>query len=159
MIFVTLGTQDKSFKRLLEAIDKQIENKIIKDKVIVQAGYTDYKSNNMEIYKLLPMDEFEKYINDCDLLITHAGVGSIMTGLNHNKKIIAAARMKEYGEHNNNHQIQIASQFSKLGYILYLDDFEKLGDLIEKSKKFKPKLYKSNNKKFVSIVENYIDNN
>lgn len=159
MIFVTLGTQDKSFKRLLEAIDKQIDKKIIKDKVIVQAGYTEYESDNMEIYKLLSMEEFDKYIDKCDLLITHAGVGSIMTGLEHNKKIIAAARLKEYGEHDNNHQIQIASQFSKLGYILYLENFDDLGKLIKESKKFKPKMYQSNNKKFVSIVENYIDNN
>ena len=52
MIFVTLGTQDKGFPRLLEAIDREIELGNIKDKVIVQAGLTDYNSKNMEI---LPM--------------------------------------------------------------------------------------------------------
>ena len=53
MIFVTLGTQDKSFTRLLEAIDREIDNGTIKEKVIVQAGLTKYKSKNME-KKLLP---------------------------------------------------------------------------------------------------------
>ena len=129
MIFVTLGTQDKSFKRLLEAVDREIVNGNIKDKVIVQAGYTEYESKNMEIYKLIPMDEFDKYIKECDLLITHAGVGSIMTGLNNNKKIIAAARLSEYGEHNNDHQKEIATEFSKLGYIMYLENFNELGNL------------------------------
>ena len=52
MIFVTLGTQDKGFPRLLEAIEEAIENKYIKEKVIVQAGYTEFESKNMEIYKL-----------------------------------------------------------------------------------------------------------
>lgn len=159
MIFVTLGTQDKSFSRLLDAIEKQIKIGNIKEKVIVQAGHTDYISDNMEIFKIIPMDEFDKYIKECDLLITHAGVGSIMTGLNNNKKVIAAARLKEYNEHTNNHQIQIAEEFSKEGYILYLDNFDKLGELLEKIKKFKPRKFKGNNEKFVNIIENFIDNN
>ncbi len=159
MIFVTLGTQDKSFKRLLEAIDKQIKLGIIKDKVVVQAGYTDYTSDNMEIYKLLSMNEFDEYIKKCDLLITHAGVGSIMTGLSNNKKIIAAARLSKYGEHSNDHQIQIATEFSKKGYILYLKDFNDLGKLIKKSKSFKPKKYEENNSNFVKLIEDFIDNN
>lgn len=159
MIFVTLGTQDKSFSRLLDAIEKQIKNGTIKEKVIVQAGYTDYISENMEILKMIPMEEFDKYIKECDLLITHAGVGSIMTGLSNNKKVIAAARLKEYNEHTNDHQIQIATEFSKEGYIIYLDDFDNLDKALEKVKTFKPKKFKYNNKNFINIIENFIDNN
>ena len=50
MILVTLGTQDKQFKRLLDAVEEQINLKNIKDKVIVQAGHTKYESKNMEIF-------------------------------------------------------------------------------------------------------------
>ena len=50
MIFVALGTQDKSFTRLLETIERQIEMGNIKDKVIVQAGYTKFISDKMEIF-------------------------------------------------------------------------------------------------------------
>lgn len=159
MIFVTLGTQDKSFKRLLDAIEKQIDNGIIKDKVIVQAGYTDYISNKMEILKIIPMEDFENYIKECDLLITHAGVGSIMAGLNNNKKVIAAARLKEYNEHTNDHQKQIATEFEKMGYIIYLDDFDKLDEVLKKVKTFKPKKLKSNNTNFIKIIENFIKEN
>ena len=52
MILVTLGTQDKSFVRLLKAIDREIKKGNIKEKVIVQAGYTKYNSKNMEIFDL-----------------------------------------------------------------------------------------------------------
>lgn len=159
MIFVTLGTQDKSFTRLLDAIDKQIRKGNIKEKVIVQAGHTNYISNNMEILKIIPMEDFDKYIKECDLLITHAGVGSIMTGLTNNKKVIAVARLKKYNEHTNDHQIQIAEEFSKEGYVLYLDDFDKLDEFLLKIKKFKPKKFKYNNKNFVKIIEDFIDNN
>ena len=62
MIFVVLGTQDKSFERLLKAIDEQIEMKNIKEKVIVQAGSTKYKSKNMKILDLIPIKDFNSYI-------------------------------------------------------------------------------------------------
>ena len=82
MIFVTLGTQDKKFTRLLVELDRLIENKVINEEIIVQAGFTkDYQSNNMKIFDLINKDEFDKIIKDTDLLITHGGVGAILTGL------------------------------------------------------------------------------
>ncbi|MCI9084674.1 MAG: exopolysaccharide biosynthesis protein, partial [Bacilli bacterium] len=121
MIFVTLGTQDKSFVRLLEAIQKQIDLGNIKQRVIVQAGYTKFQSDDMEIFDLVSMDDFNKYMDECDLLITHGGVGCILDGLKRNKKIIASARLKEYGEHTNNHQLQIIETFENNGYIVTKD--------------------------------------
>lgn len=156
MILVTLGTQDKKFDRLLKAIDKEIENKNIKEKVIVQAGYTKYKSNNMEIFDLVPEEELEKLVKKCDLLITHGGVGSILLGIKNNKKVIAAARLKEYGEHTNDHQKQIIKEFKKLGYITELEDFEKLNKVIKEAKAKDPIKFKSNNAKFVKNIERYI---
>ena len=161
MILVTLGTQDKSFDRLLKAIDKEIENKNIKEKVIVQAGYTKYKSDNMKIFDLVSEEELEKLVKKCDLLITHGGVGSILLGIRNNKKVISAARLKKYGEHTNDHQKQIIKEFKKLGYITELDDFNKLKKIIEEAKSKEPVKFKSNNAKFVKNIEKYIeeDNN
>ena len=159
MILVTLGTQDKNFSRLLDAVQKQIDNGNIKDEVIVQAGCTKYQSKDMKIFDLLDQEEFKKLISKCDLLITHGGVGSILTGLKNNKKVIAAARLSKYKEHMNDHQLQIIEKFSKSGYILELKDFDKLDEVIEKSKKFKPKKYQSNTENMIKLIENYIDNN
>ena len=61
MILVLLGTQNNSFHRLLEEIDKLIEKKVINEKVIVQAGYTKYESKNMKIFALIPQNELNKY--------------------------------------------------------------------------------------------------
>src|SRR5574344_1890433 len=137
MIFVTLGTQDKNFKRLLVAIDKYAELK--KEKIIVQSGYTKYKSDNLEIHDFLEPKEFNKYMKECDLLITHGGVGSIMTGLKNNKKVIAVARLKKYDEHTNDHQLEIIEEFAKNGYLLKLDNLNDLNKIIIESKKFVPK--------------------
>ena len=125
MILITLGTQDKSFSRLLDAVQKQIDNGNIKDKVIVQAGCTKYESDNMEIFDLIDRDKFTELIKECDLLITHGGVGSILTGLKNNKKVIACARLKKYEEHVNDHQLQIIENFVNSGYILDLSNLSK----------------------------------
>ena len=108
---------------------------------------------------MLSMDEFENYIKRCDLLITHGGVGSIIKGLDNNKKVIAAPRLSKYGEHHNDHQLQIVDNFCNSGYILKLDDFDKLGEVYQKSKNFIPKKYISNTKEFIKKLENYIDKN
>ena len=159
MIFVTLGTQDKSFKRLLEAIDKEITKGTIKEKVIVQAGFTKYDSNNMETFDLLDKDDFDKYIKECDLLITHGGVGSILTGLKNNKKVIAAPRLAKYNEHMNDHQKEIIERFTEAGYILAYNEGDDLGKIIKKVKTFKPNKYLSNTNNMIKIIKDYIDKN
>ena len=157
MIFVTLGTQDKGFPRLLEAIDKQIEKGNIKEKVIVQAGLTEYESDNMKIFDLVPQSEFDNYIDEASLIITHGGAGSILTAVKKGKKVIAAARLAKYKEHNNDHQLQIVKEFSDKGYILELDDFDQLDKVLKKAKTFKPKKYISNTKHIEELVTKYIE--
>lgn len=159
MILVTLGTQDKSFKRLLDAIQEQIDKGNIKDRVVVQAGCTKYISNDMEIFDLIDRDKFSELIKDCDLLITHGGVGSILTGLKNNKKVIAVPRLKEYKEHTNNHQLEIIEKFSDAGYIMPMYDLNTLDKVLKDISKFKPKKYKSNTENMIKLIEDYIDNN
>lgn len=158
MIFVTLGTQDKSFKRLLENIDKEIINGTIKDKVIVQAGHTKFESKNMEIFDLIDKDDFDKYIKECNLLITHGGVGSIITGLKHNKTVIACPRLAKYDEHINDHQLQIIDRFVENGYILSYHENDDLKEVLKKAKTFKPNKYITNTENMIKLIKDYINN-
>ncbi len=157
MILVTLGTQDKEFRRLLKAIDHEIEKGNIKDKVIVQAGYTNYQSKYMEIFDMIAKDELETLTQQADLIITHGGVGSILTALSYGKKVIAAPRLSKYREHTNDHQKQIINEFAKEGYILAVKDFSKFSKVLEKAKTFKPKKYQSNKENFVCLIDQYIE--
>ena len=156
-IFVTLGTQDKIFNRLLDDVSMYLIKSKSNDEVIVQAGFTKYKNDKMKIYDLLDKDEFDKYIKDCDLLITHGGVGSILTGIKNNKKVIACPRLAKYKEHINDHQVQIVEKFSQAGYILSYNDGDDLNKVIKESKKFIPNKYVSNTDNMVNIIENFID--
>ena len=157
MILVILGTQDKEFPRLLKAVDREIKKGTIVDRVVVQAGQTKYESKDMEIFDLLPAPEFEKLISEADIIITHGGVGSILSGIKKNKKIIAAARLEKYKEHHNDHQKQIIKEFAEQGYLLELDNFDDLGLIIKKIKKFKPKTFVSNTQNMIKLIENYIE--
>lgn len=152
MIFVTLGTQDKPFKRLCD----YLENCDIDDEIIVQSGFTDYSSNKLKIYKYIDKESFEKYINEADYVICHAGVGTIVNCLKSNKKVLAVPRLAKYGEHQNNHQLEIANVYKQKGYILVMNDGEDFNLKLEELKKFEPNTFVSNNEIFVNKLKNYI---
>ena len=156
MILVVLGTQDKQFTRLLETVDDCINKGVIKDKVVVQAGQTKYESKNMEIFDLLPAPEFEKLMDEADVIITHGGAGTILSAIKKGKKVIAAARLAKYKEHHNDHQKQIIGEFASKGYILELRDFNKLDVMLKKAKSFQPKKFESNTDNMIALIENYI---
>lgn len=155
MILVTLGTQDKPFRRLIEAVEKQVLNGNIKEKVFVQAGYTNYTSSteNIKIIDYCSLQEMEKKMQEANIIITHGGVASIITGIKKEKKVIAAARKMEFGEHVNNHQEQIIENFAQSGYILELKDFEKLDEFLIQAENFVPKKFAGNNENFKSKLK------
>ena len=158
MILVVLGTQDKKFYRLLDRIEEYASNTKGRKKIVVQAGCSsDYKSNYMDIFDLIPFDEFESLVDSCDILITHGGVGSIISGLKRGKKVIACARLKKYGEHTNDHQLQIVNNFAEEGYILKMDENDDLEDTFKALKKFRPKKFESNTENFALLVKKEID--
>lgn len=157
MILVMLGTQNNSFHRLLDQIEQLIEKEVIQEEVIVQAGYTKYKSKNMEIFDLIPKDEIKRYQQEASYIITHGGAGSIITSLKLDKKVIAVPRKHEYDEHVNNHQEEIVELFNKKGYILGINDVSELEDAIKKIPGFVPVKYQSDNSKMLSIIENFIN--
>ena len=157
MILVMLGSQNNSFHRLLEEIDKLIEKGIIKEEVVVQSGYTKYESKNMKIFGLVSLEKLESLIEKADLIITHGGVGSITLSLKKEKKVIAIPRLHKYHEHVNDHQKEIVKTFSEKGYIIGIQDVKELEEALQKVKDFKPQRYQSNNQKMLKIIEDFID--
>ena len=159
MILVLLGTQNNSFHRLLQEVQKNIDNGNIKEEVVAQKGYTKFESKDMKLYNKIPTEEIKKLIDKADIVITHGGVGSIITSITKGKKVIAVPRLKEYKEHINDHQLDIINSFDEMGYIIGISKVEELGDALKKIKDFKPKKYIQNTGNILKIVENFIDNN
>ena len=148
MIFVTLGTSDYPFTRLLKKLDNLIENNKINN-IIVQCKSEEYKPKNFTIIKNLDKKEFNKYLKQSDIVITHGGVGTIIDCIKMGKKVIAFPRKAEYGEAKNNHQEQIINNLKSTGSII-TGEVNDLENLLEKIKTLKSVKFKSNNENFNS---------
>lgn len=158
MILVTLGTNDKTFIRLVKEIERLIEAGYLKEEVVIQAGYTKYESDKMKIFDLIPMERFDELIAECSCLITHGGVGSIIAGLKNKKKVIAVPRLAKYEEHVNDHQIQIIRNFDSAGYIIGITEVAELQNAIERLDTFEPQAYESNTSHMIDLVRSHIEN-
>ena len=157
MILVMLGTQNNSFHRLLEEVQKNIDNGNITEDVVVQKGYTKFESKDMTIYDQLPQEDILKLIDDSSFVITHGGVGSIITAITKGKKVIAVPRLKAYKEHVNDHQLDIIKSFGEMGYIIGLNGVEELPQALKQIDNFEPKKYVQNTGKILKIIEDFIN--
>ena len=157
MIFITLGSQKFQFDRLLKAVDAQVDEKKISEEIFAQIGVSEYKPRNFNYKDFLNRDEFSKWQNTCDIVITHGGTGAIVGALKKGKKVIAVPRLAKYGEHVDDHQLQLIEQFKELELIcecLCCDDIWKA---IETVKKTDYRSYESNTQTIIKSIEDFID--
>ena len=110
MIFVTVGTHEQGFDRLVKEIDELKRDNIIKDEVIIQKGYTEYEPKYCKAYKLIGYDEMQKYLDEAKIIITHGGPASFIAPLTIGKVPIVVPRQKDFNEHVNNHQLEFVRQ-------------------------------------------------
>lgn len=178
MIFVSLGTQDKPFNRIIDYVISLKENlkEIKSEKIIIQLGQTKLLKSDIEriesleniiIYDMLKPEKMKDIIKDADIIITHAGVGTIMECLERNKEIIVVPRKVENLEHVNNHQEEIAFEMEKQGFLTKVDTYEELENKIimllkdkdtnEDNKNMNKKKYISNNEKFNDNLIKYLE--
>ena len=112
----------------------------------------------MKILSMTSKENLEDLIKQADLIITHAGVGSIEMSLEQNKKVIAVPRLKKFGEHVNDHQKDIERKLDEKGCLVGIDDVSKLGFALKKVKKFIPKKYeKPKSDEIIYIIKTFID--
>lgn len=157
MILITLGTQDFPFNRLLAEVDRLIEEKVIQEDVVAQIGYSTYIPKHYAYKDFTTFDEFERLLEECSLLITHGGTGTIVGGLRKRKNIIAVPRLCTYQEHVDDHQKEIIAMFAEKRMIVGLDDVRDLRAAIEGIGQFQPQPYVSGNQKIVNLIENFIN--
>ena len=156
MIFVTIGSQKFQFNRLLEELDRLIDTKKIEDDVFAQIGVSDYKPKNYKYVDFTTQEEFAKKIDEADLIITHGGTGVIVNSLKKNKKIIAIPRLSKYGEHVDDHQIQLIKEFEEMNFIEPVYEIENLAEAIEVVRKKEYNKYISNTEQIIKDITEFI---
>lgn len=161
MIFVTVGTHEQQFNRLIEEIDRLKGNGIIKDEVIMQTGYCTYETKYCEWSELLPYDQMLENVDKADIVITHGGPSSFIMPLQIGKIPIVVPRQKKYNEHVNNHQVEFATAVKeRYGNIIVVKNIKKLEKAILKYDKITVKLTTSlenNNTRFNEKLENIVE--
>lgn len=156
-IFITLGSQKFQFNRLLKAIDELCEKGTVDaEDVFAQIGYSDYLPKNFNYKKFLDRDEFSKEMGKADIVITHGGTGAIIGAVKKGKKVIAVPRLAKYGEHVDDHQLQLIKQFDELNLICSCQDTDKLEIALDTVRRTSYNSYKSNTSNIISSIEEYI---
>ncbi len=153
MIFVTLGSQRFQFDRLLQAVDELKTD----EEIFAQIGYSNYEPQNYEYKKFLDRDEFENVMDKADIVITHGGTGAIIGAVKKGKKVIAVPRLKKYGEHVDDHQLQLVGQFKELNLIYACDEGMELEKALKIVKINDYKTYESNTQTIIKSLEDFIN--
>ena len=157
MIFVAVGTQKFQFNRLLKAVDDLIEQGQLDSDVFAQTGHSDYVPKNYKFKDFISKDEFESCIDRCDLLITHSGVATIITGLKLEKPVVVVPRLAKFGEHVDDHQFQIAESFSTKNLLLMCKEQDNLADIVQEAKDHIFAEYVSQREKMIGTIREYLE--
>ena len=157
MIFITLGSQKFQFNRLLKVVDNLVEEGIIKNYVFAQSGYSDYEPKNYKFKKFLDREEFSEWEAKADIVISHGGTGAIIGAVKKGKKVIAVPRLAKYGEHVDDHQLQLIAQFRQQNLICGLDDCTEIKEALEFVNKHEFDSYQSNTYAYIDSIEKFIE--
>lgn len=157
MIFVTVGTHEQQFNRLVEYMDKWASEH--DEKVVIQTGYSTYEPKFCEWDKFFLYQKMVEMVNEARIVITHGGPSSFIMPLQIGKTPIVVPRQKKYEEHVNDHQVKFCHQVEeRMGTIAVVDDIEKLCGVIDSYDKIKKEgKNTSNNAKFCEELEKLVE--
>ena len=160
MIFVTVGTHEQPFNRLVQEIDNLKRDGVITEDVIIQTGYSTYEPKYCQWDKLIPYKQMIKNVEDARIVITHGGPASFIMPLQIGKTPIVVPRQKKFDEHVNDHQVEFARNVAeRMGTIIPVEDTNKLGEVIKNYDTIIANMNNkimSNNKVFCDDLENIV---
>ena len=146
MIFVTVGTHEQSFERLIKKLDELVASGEITDEVIIQKGYTDYEPKHCKANALIPAQEMAYYMQNADLIISHGGPATYMAAVSKDKPTIIVPRLSKFSEHVNDHQLDFAKKINKASDY----DLTVVTDMDELSPLIREKLHNDNDSKLAN---------
>lgn len=161
MIFVTVGTHEQPFNRLIKKVDELVANGSIQEEVIMQTGFSTYKPEHCKWQKMMSFDEMQQNLKNARIVITHGGPSSFIEALQFGKVPIVVPRQEKFHEHVNNHQVDftklIAKRMNNIIPVYDIDDLKQTIDNYNQIAIAKNTGESSNNKRFNERLEIIID--
>lgn len=130
MIFVTVGTHEQQFDRLIKEIDNLKSKGIIKEEVFIQLGYCQYIPQHCTYEKMLGYDEMRNKMEKSHIIITHGGPATIIMAWQYGKIPIVVPRQPQFDEHVDEHQIWFCKRLEEQKKIIDCIDINQLKDNI-----------------------------
>ena len=160
MIFVTVGTHEQPFNRLIKAVDELKRDGVITEDVMMQTGFSTYEPRYCKWSKLISYQDMVKNVENARIVITHGGPASFIMPLQIGKTPIVVPRQHKFEEHINDHQEEFARNVvERMGTIILVEDIEKLGKIITEYDEIVSGMRHrmcSNNKNFCVKLENIV---
>lgn len=161
MIFVTVGTHEQPFDRLISCIDRLKRDGVIQEEVIIQTGFGTYEPQHCRWSKMLPYEEMVENVEKARIVITHGGPASFIMPLQMGKIPIVVPRQSKFGEHVNDHQLEFAKAMEqRQGNVIVIEDIEDLEDTLlnyDSIVASMPASLNNNNARFVSAFKSMVD--
>jgi len=154
MILVTVGTHLQPFSRLIDEIDRLIEVGEIKQDVLVQIGHSN-PPKHARYFKSIDYGKMLLLMRKASMIVTHGGIGSVLLSVRLNKPTIVVPRLREFGEHTDNHQLEVTRELSKQKKILPVYDIAELKNAMREARHFRP-IKNIRNNKILRIVDNFL---
>ena len=161
MIFVTVGTHEQAFNRLVQCVDELKANGVIEEEVVIQTGFSTYEPKHCTWSKLFAYDDMIKHVEEASIVITHGGPSSFIMPLQVGKIPIVVPRKKEYDEHVHDHQEDFAKEVeARQKNIIVVEDVNKLGETLQNYEKIVQSMSNgmtSNNENFNKEFSKIVD--
>jgi len=151
--FISVGNALQPFSRLAKIIN-QVELMLPRP-IFIQSGNTIFNCKEATIKKKITLTEFEERVLNSNVLILHAGAGSVIHALQKNKLPIIMAREKRYGEHIDDHQVEFANALAMLDRVLMIKNKEDLEFAIHHKNKELSEI--KNNERLLTLIDKIID--
>lgn len=156
MVFVTVGSQKFPFDRLIQKVDQMIRAGLIQEEVFIQTGTGKYVPSCRH-QAFCRQEHFQELMAACGILITHGGAGTMVDAVKRGKKTIVVPRLARYGEHVDDHQLELTGRFHALKLVYACPETVGLAEALRWVRGHRPAPFCSNTEAFLASLDGFLN--
>lgn len=132
MIFVTVGTRDGGFDRLVRGVDAIASE--FQEPIRAQIGDGDYIPENLDWFRFTSEEEVDELYRAASVVVAHAGAGTLLTARSYDKPTVVLPRRRQHGDHNDDHQLELANALRDRPEVFVIRDPNELKPVLDRAR-------------------------